>query len=89
MKQKQVKAKAKEVLGINLNFGPEESLQLKAAGNFNHRQLASVSRMGIKMSQFGELKEQEDKLLFEYEVLKTFTSQSNIPKSTRPSTPSS
>jgi len=70
VKQKTVKKVAKDVLDINLNFGAAESLKVKNHVNLNHRQLAGIRRMGVKMSGFRELREQEEKLFFEYEMVK-------------------
>jgi len=71
VKQRSVKQVAKDVLDINLNFGPAASLKMKSHINLNHRQLAGIRRMGVKMSGFQDLRGEEEKLFFEYEMVKT------------------
>jgi len=63
-----LKAAAIEHLAIHLRFDPRAALDVRTKGNFTNKQLALLRTLGVHLPGFYEIREQEDKLLFPFEL---------------------
>ena len=66
---KPIKDAATEVLAIHLRFDPKAALDVRTKGNFTNSQLALLRTLGVHLPGFYTIKEQEEKLLFPFELL--------------------
>jgi len=64
-----IKDAATEVLAIHLRFDPKAALDVRTKGNFTNSQLALLRTLGVHLPGFYTIKEQEEKLLFPFELL--------------------
>jgi len=66
---KPVKEAATEHLSIHLRFDPKTALDVRSKGNFTNKQLALLRTLGVHLPRFYDIKDEESKLLFPYELL--------------------
>jgi hypothetical protein len=64
-----VKKAAVEALDIHLRFDPQAALKIRTQGNFTNKQLQLLRSIGVRLPDFYSLKEEEDKLLFPFEMM--------------------
>ena len=63
------KKAAIEALDIHLRFDPHTALTIRSKGNFTNKQLQLLRSIGVYLPDFYSLKEEEDKLLFSFEMV--------------------
>lgn len=64
-----VKKAAHEILDIHWRFDPQAALKIRTQGNFTNKQLQLLRLIDVYLPDFYSLKEEEDKLLFPFEIV--------------------
>lgn len=65
------KKAAHEMLDIHLRFDSKQALMIRTQGNFTNDQLRLLRSIGVYLPDFYTLKEEEEKLLFRFEIVTT------------------